>query len=134
MDMAFMSIKQVIMRGTGRMIELVEKAYSSIMMGIFIKANGQMISLMGKEYIKIKRVLFMKAGLKMERRVAMVYKNGLMVQNIRVNSGTVNSMESVTIYGMIIQNIEEIGLMTPLKVKALTSGKTDDHLKAPYFY
>ena len=31
---------------------------------------------------------------------------------------------------MTIQNIEEIGSMMPLKVKALTSGETDDHIKA----
>ena len=92
-DMVFKSLKQVIMRDTGRMIELLEKEYSSITMEIFIKVNGKMIGLTDKEYFKIKWEVFMKAGLKMEKRVAMVYKNGLMVQNIQVNSRTVKSTE-----------------------------------------
>ena len=119
------------MKVTGSMIELLEKGYSCITMETFIKANGKMISLMGKEYIKIKRDVFMKAGLKMGKRVAMVYKNGPMARNIQVNSGTVKSMGLVTIYGMIIRSIGEIGLMMPLKVKVLICGKMGDHLKAP---
>jgi len=88
------------MKGTGRMIKLMEEEDLFMQLEMFMKENGRMIRLMDMEYIQeLKDQLILVIGLRISN-MDMVFRNGQTTHLMKENISKGSNMALENLYGL----------------------------------